>query len=182
MTLFDRTRSLRPGDGWDDLTKAVSRFSGVVAAVALLSLAVHNLARAEAPLASAAVAPTIAVGNVQSSAQLRFTVIIPHTLFLGVGPGLMTAAQASRETGSPMAAHVLAVTVQGNQGAVVVTASPHDHQRPQTVATASLRNTPTPVDITVSPRRRGWTYSYANTVQVSAGPRSQPVVYTAFMP
>jgi hypothetical protein len=135
-----------------------------------------------------------------SAVRLRFTVIVPHSLFLGIGAGPMSAQELSKLDGvPPITAHLIAVSVHGNRGPVTVRAENHEHQRPHAMADSSLSNTPMPVpDVDArqagepaacpnasgrEPRRApSWTYSYVNSVMARPHEAALPVVYTATMP
>ncbi len=131
-----------------------------------------------------------------SAARLRFTVIVPHSLFLGIGAGPMSAKELSKlDDAPPIAAHLIAVSVHGNRGPVTVRAENHEHQRPHAMADASLSNTPMPVpDVEArhsgepaahpgaAKRAPAWTYSYVNAVMARPHEAALPVVYTAAMP
>ncbi len=122
--------------------------------------------------------------------------IVPHSLFLGIGAGPMSAQELSKlDDIPPITAHLIAVSVHGNRGPVTVRAENHEHQRPHAMADASWSNTPMPApDINASQtdepaarpgtakRAPAWTYSYVNAVMARPHEATLPVIYTAAMP
>lgn len=176
--------------------------------VALLAVASTLPTRAAAEAATTSGAKTIAAA---AAVRLRFAVVVPQVLFVGLGPSLQTVDEANRTPGAaPLAGHVLAVSLYGGRGPIWVSTANHAHERVGVIVSASASNTPTPAvddddDASASatnvatPRLKpipdrgaralrteryaaAWTYSYANTVMARPDERTRPVVYTASMP